>query len=369
MNRFCASLTIVLVTAITSGTAKLNDPLSISATNAQIPPTGTFTATQICPATKKIAGNNPGNVRTVVGTTYSSIGFNSAARTDILLKIAGVTPSQRWVKSSCGDFQASGSPNPDPGSGNINLLPFFDNQNNPIPVNFPVGSSKDITPPPPQLEQFDRKVLTMCGTGFDAPVSEQSFRQLLQDYPDVLNKLKNAAGGMIKPNRGTDPAFTDDLVQIWFSQRGFKHILCGEISDKRRPDNVPVLDGLHFYGRYLQLQQQSGTRAGRYSDPDTKQEVVDRVIYTFGTRVVKGNTTIAEGPIKGYSYVLNAQEILIHATKAFKLFNPVAGQPPACLYKVSDPDAAPFQAVFVKKEGAIRTFYPDATPEGSSCGN
>lgn len=366
MNRFCTSLTIILVAAITSGTATLNDPLSIPVTNAQIPPTGTFTATQICPTPKKIAGSNPGNIQTVVGQTYSTVGFNSAARTYILLKIAGVTPSQRWVKSSCGDFQASGSP--PPGSGKVNLLPFFDNQDNPIPVNFPVGSSKDITPPPPQLEPFDRRVLAMCGTGFNAPVSEQSFRKLLQDYPDVFSKLKNAAGGTIKPNRGADAPFTDDLVQIWFSQRGFKHILCGEISDKRRPNNVPILDGLHFSGRYLQLQQQSGTKTGRYSAADTQQEVVDGVIYTFGARVAKGNTLIAEGPIKGYSYVLNAQEILIHATKAFKVFNPGAGQPPACLYQVSDPDAAPFQAVFVKKAGAIRTFYPDATPTGNACG-
>jgi Bacterial EndoU nuclease len=182
-----------------------------------------------------------------------------------------------------------------------------------------------------------------------------------------LNKLKSAAGGTLKPNRGADAAFTNDLVQIWFRQRGFKHILCGEKSNKR-VNNVPILDGLHFSGRYFQLQQQSGTQAGRYVDAATKQEVVDGVIYTFGTRVVKGNVKIAEAPIKGYSYVLNAQEILIHATKAFKLFNPNAGQP-SCLYMVSDPDAAPFQAVFVKKEGAIRTFYPDATPEGNACGN
>ena len=291
MNRICASLTVFLIGMI--------DPRLMQATEAQVPPTGTFTAA--------------------------------------------------------------------PGSGNVDLLPFFDNQNNAIPVDFPVGEQKDITPPPPQLERFDQRVLTMCGSGFDAPVSTQSFRKLLQDYPDVLSKLKSAAGGALKPNRGADAAFTNDLVQIWFGQRGFKHILCGEKSNKR-VNNVPILDGLHFSGRYFQLQQQSGTKAGRYMDAATKQEVVDGVLYTFGTRVVKGNVKIAEAPIKGYPYVLNAQEILIHTTKAFKLFNPNAGQPIAsCLYTVSEPGAPPFQAVFVKKEGAIRTFYPDATPEGNAC--
>lgn len=342
-------------------------PLLIQSVEAQVPPAGTLRATQACPAPKKIEGDNPGNVMLVVGNTYGTVGFNSPARTHILLKISGAMPNQRWVRSGCGNFQASGSSVP--GSGNTTLLPFFDNTNNPIPVDFPVGGQKDITPPPPQLEKFDQRVLAMCGAGFDAPVNEQSFRTLLKDFPDVFSKLKAVAGGALKPNRSGDTAFTDDLVQIWFAQRGFKHILCGEKGSKAG-SNVAVLDGLHFYGRYLQLQNQSGIKAGRFMSSATKQEVVDGAIYTFGARVVQGNVKIAEAPIKGYAYVLSAQEILINATKAFKLFNPPAGQPTAaCLLTVSDPAAAPFQAVFVKKEAAIRTFYPDATPEGSACGN
>jgi Bacterial EndoU nuclease len=333
---------------------------------AQVPPTGKLTATQACPASKKIDGDNPGNVRVEVGTTYDTVGFNSSARTHILLKISGVTPDRRWVKSNCGNFQASGST--DPGSGNNTLLPFFDNIDNPVSVNFPVGGQKDITPPPPPLEKFDERVLAMCGPGFNAPVSEQSFRMLLKDFPDVFSKLKSAAGGSLKPNRSSDAVFTDDLVQIWFDEDGFKHILCGE-TDTKRVNNVPNLGGLHFYGRYLQLQNQSGIKAGRFIGSATKQEVIDRSIYTFGTRVVQGNVKIAEAPIKGYPYTLSAQEILINATKASKLFNPPAGQAAAsCLLMVSDPDAAPFQAVFVEKGGPIITFYPDATPEGKACG-
>jgi hypothetical protein len=342
-------------------------PLPRQIASAQVPPRGKLIATQTCPAPRKIEGDNPGNVKLVVGNMYETVGFNSPARTHVFLKISGVTPNQRWVKSSCGNFQASGST--DPGSGNLTLLPFFDRANNPIPVDFPVGAQKDITPPPPLLERFDQRVLAMCGAGFNAPVSEQSFRALLKDFPDVFSKLKTVAGGSLKPNRSSDTVFTDDLVQIWFAQRGFKHILCGE-KDSKLVNGTPNLGGLHFSGRYLQLQNQVGTKAGRFVSSTTKQEVVDGAIYTFGTRVVQGNVKIAEAPIKGYSYVLSAQEILIDATKAFKLFNPPAGQPTAsCLLTVSDPAAAPFQAVFVKKEGAILTFYPDATPEGSACGN
>jgi hypothetical protein len=283
---------------------------------AQVPPLGKLTATQACPAPRRIDGENPGNVRLAVGTVYDTVGFNSAARTHILLKISGVTPDRRWVKSTCGNFQAGGSADPgstDPGSGNVTLLPFFDNTDNPVSVDFPVGGQKDISPPPPQLEQFDQRVLAMCGPGFNAPVSEQSFRTLLRDFPDVFNKLKLAAGGSLKPNRTSDAAFTDDLVQIWFDEDGFKHILCGE-ADSRPGNNVPNLGGLHFHGRYLQLQNQSGIKAGRFTSNVTKQEVIDRSIYTFGTRVVQGNVKIAEAPIKGYPYTLNAQEILINTT-------------------------------------------------------
>jgi hypothetical protein len=354
-SKFCVSLSVVLMGTIA--------PHLTQETYAQIPPKGTFTASKPCPATKNISGDNPGNVQLAVDQTYTSAGFNSASRTHILLKISGVTPNQRWVKTECGSFQPSDSGSTV--SDNTQLLPFFDNQNNPISVNFPSGIQKDITPPPPQVEPFDQRVLAMCGTGFDAPVSEQSFRQLLRDYPDVFKKLKSAAGGELKSTRSSDTAFIDDLVQIWFSKQGFKHIFCGETG--RLVNNIPILDGLHLVSRYFQLQQQPSPKAGRFVSNKTKQEVVDGVIYTFGTRVVQGNVIIAESPIKGYSYVLNAQEILIHATKAFKVFNPTAGQPSACLYTVSDPDAAPFQSVFVKKEDAIITFYPDATPEGNTC--
>jgi hypothetical protein len=193
-SKFCVSLSVVLMGTIA--------PHLTQETYAQIPPKGTFTASKPCPATKNISGDNPGNVQLAVDQTYTSAGFNSASRTHILLKISGVTPNQRWVKTECGSFQPSDSGSTV--SDNTQLLPFFDNQNNPISVNFPSGIQKDITPPPPQVEPFDQRVLAMCGTGFDAPVSEQSFRQLLRDYPDVFKKLKSAAGDELKPNRSSD---------------------------------------------------------------------------------------------------------------------------------------------------------------------
>jgi Bacterial EndoU nuclease len=353
----------------------LTSLLVIHHTQAQVPPTGTFTATQACPATQAINGRNPGNIKLTVGTLYAAAGFNSPQRQFVLVEVPGATPDRRWVKATCGDFQASGevtptpspdaSPTPSPTSQpspteqpNAALLPFFDTENNPVPVDFPQGEQKDISPRPPELEEFDRRILALCGAAFDAPVSHTKFRQLLTFYPDVVRKLKEATGGELKPNRRSDSQFLDDLTAIWFEQKGFKHIFCGEQDGKS-------IGGLHFVGRYLELQQ-NGT-AGRIlrtgNGRKATQEVVDGEIYTFGVAIVQNGRVIADNPIKGYPYTLNAQETLLEGTRGFKLFKSNSKESKGCLLTVTLPGTTPYQAVFVKKAGAIRTFYPDATPD------
>jgi len=332
--------------------------------SAQVPADGTFTATRACPAQRAINGANPGNIKLTVGGRYDVIGFNSDRRSHILLRVNGATPDRRWVSTACGTFEASTTPpdqNPDrdrPPS-KTTLLPFFDTQKNPIRVDND-STPRDISPPPPQLEPFDRKILQLCGSTFDAPVSETEFKRLLSYYPDVVNKLKRVTNGELKPNRRSDAQFIDDLGAIWFGQKGFKHIFCGEL------DRGDSIGGLHFYGRYLEFQEKGmAGRVDRLSDGrDAKAEVIDGVIYSFGTAIKKGNRIIAQHPIKGYAYVSNAEEMLIDATRAFKVFSvPDTPESQACLITIQDPQAQPFRAVFVKKAGAIRTFYPDATPD------
>lgn len=343
--------------------------LWVKATQAQVPPTGTFTATEACPAQQRISGLNPGNVQLTVGERYQAVGFNSPRREFVMLKVPGASPDRRWVRATCGEFQAAeGSDAPtDPTPGKprqLTLLPFFDTEDNPVPVENDT-QPRDISPKPPTLEPFDKKILALCNGEFDAPVDPKQFRQLIAYYPDVLRKLKQATGGELKPNRRSDEEFLDDLTAIWFGQRGFKHIFCGE-KDGRS------IGGLHFYGRYIEFQE-AGT-AGRIlktSDgKDAREEVVDGEIYSFGVAIKQGDRIIAEHQIKGYPYVSNAQEMLIDATRAFKLFKLPKNAPEkesiACLYTISDPQAKqPFLAVFVKKAGAIRTYYPDATPDFS----
>ncbi|HIK17279.1 MAG TPA: EndoU domain-containing protein [Leptolyngbyaceae cyanobacterium M33_DOE_097] len=348
---------------------------SSSVLQAQVPPQGIFTATEACPATQAIRGGNPGNAKLAVGIEYEAVGFNSPKREYVLLRLPGVTPEQRWVNAKCGTFKASSeapdSPPDTPDTpdtpdapdngvprGKVTLYPFFNTEDDRVPVNFPKGAQKDMSPAQPQLEKFDYKILALCGANFNDPVSPVEFRRLMTYYPDVVSKLRQVTNGELKPGRNSEAQFLDDLTEIWFKYNGFKHIFCGEKDGNS-------IGGLHFYGRYIEFQQKgiAGRIARTSNGQDAKEEVVDGVIYSLGVAIVNGARLVAEHPIKGYPYVLNAQEMLIQATSAFKQFKTNSKESVGCLFTIKDPQAEPFIAVFVKKDGAIRTFYPDATPD------
>lgn len=235
------------------------------------------------------------------------------------------------------------------------FLPFFDNINNPVPVGFPRGQKLDITPPPPLLNSFDKAVLNICGP-IGTRVNRNQFKQLLSSYPDVLQQLQTVSGGEIRPGRRNQTDFLEDLTDVWFKNRGFEHIFCGEL----KSDNK--IGGLHFYGRYLQLQNQG--IGGRLPNNHRREEVVPGVIYTMGVVINQGNRTFRD-VIKGYSYLSNAQELLVDATQIFKLQGNSEG---ACIFNVRDQDTGTiFPKVFVRRQRAIVTFYPDATPQGANC--
>jgi hypothetical protein len=237
------------------------------------------------------------------------------------------------------------------------LLPFFDREDNPVPVGFPPGQQLDISPPPPKLNAFDQAVLNICGS-IGTRVSPNQFQRLLSYYPDVLDKLQTVTGGELRPGRKTKSEFLQDLTNIWFKRQGFEHIFCGEIY------NENDIGGLHFYGRYLQLQNQG--IGGRLENNQAREEVVPGVIYTMGVVINQGNRKVTD-VIKGYGYLSNAQEMLLDATKIFKLQGNTEG---ACIYNVRDWETGKtFSTVFVRKEKAIVTFYPDATPNGQPCKN
>lgn len=235
------------------------------------------------------------------------------------------------------------------------LQPFFDSVNNPVNVAFPRGQKIDITPLPPQLNLFDQAVLKTCGS-VGTKVRAESFKQLLSFYPDILQKAQQLTGGELRPGRRSKSQFLEDLTAIWFNKQGFEHIFCGQIYAAND------IGGLHFYGRYLQLQNEG--IGGRLPNNSQRGEVVPGVIYTMGVVLKQGNRLVTD-EIKGYGYVSNAQEMLLDATRAFKTQGNIEG---ACLFPVRDKETGTsFQAVFVRENNSIITFYPDATPKGNVC--
>ncbi|MDY6902550.1 MAG: EndoU domain-containing protein [Cyanobacteriota bacterium] len=235
------------------------------------------------------------------------------------------------------------------------LLPFFDNQDNPVRVNYPSGAKLDITPPAPQLNSFDIAVLKTCGA-IGSRVKPSQFKQLLSDYPEVLTKIQKSTQGELLPGRRSKSEFLQDLTNIWFKNKGFEHIFCGEIY------NENDIGGLHFHGRYLQLQEHK--IGGRLPINPGKQEVVPGVIYTMGV-VIKQPNRIVRDVIKGYGYLTNAEELLIDVTKVYKQQENTEG---ACIYQQLDKETGTsFPTVFVRKNRGIITFYPDATPKGRKC--
>lgn len=238
---------------------------------------------------------------------------------------------------------------------NTELLPFFDNQDNPVRVNYPSGAKLDITPPAPQLNSFDIAVLKTCGA-IGSRVRASQFKQLLSDYPEVLTKIQKSTQGELLPGRRRKSEFLQDLTNIWFKNKGFEHIFCGEIY------NENDIGGLHFHGRYLQLQEHK--IGGRLPINPGKQEVVPGVIYTMGVIIKQPNRTVTD-VIKGYGYLSNAEELLIDVTKVYKQQKNTEG---ACIYQQLDKETGTsFPTVFVRKNRGIITFYPDATPKGRKC--
>ncbi|MBE9030709.1 EndoU domain-containing protein [filamentous cyanobacterium LEGE 11480] len=229
--------------------------------------------------------------------------------------------------------------------------PFFDQQSQREVLHFPRNRSVDATPPMPSLNKFDRQALVVCGD-FGSRVDRRDLRRLFEKNPAVVKRIRQAVDGEIFPGRQRE--FLDDLVQIWTVNYGFEHIFCGDIKGGE-------IGGLHYVGRYAQLQEQG--LAGRLADNQKREEVQEGEVYTIGVEVRVGNQLIRDTK-KGYAYVSNAEELLRDGTWAFKHF-PVgrSAGTQSCLYTVRDDDTADsFEIVFVKTAEGIVTMYPDATP-------
>lgn len=246
------------------------------------------------------------------------------------------------------DYGTSGSPSFPSNSGL-----FFDNLNNPV-SGLAYGSPGDMTPPAPTLNSFDTAVVNLCGAP-GTHVTSSGFQTLMQNNPTVLANIKSYVGGYLKPGRTSDAQFLEDLTYVWFQVEGFEHVFCGE------PVQNGSIGGLHFVGRYVELESKG--LAGRLNNNTSREEVVSNTIYTMGV-VMKVGSGTAQSSIKGYPYTLSAEEILSIASLGYKNNPNDSTTNTVCHLAVTD-EGRTFKAVFVRREGAIRTFYPDATPSGN----
>ncbi|KAB8331941.1 hypothetical protein SD80_020700 [Scytonema tolypothrichoides VB-61278] len=247
------------------------------------------------------------------------------------------------------DYGSSGSSSSlPPGS-----VPFFDNINNPV-SGLAYGSPADVTPPAPVPNNFDTAVTNLCGAP-GTVVSRAGFQSMMQNNPTVLANIKQYVGGSLEPGRTTDAAFLEDLTDVWFNAQAFDHIFCGE------PVQGGSIGGLHFVARYVELQEKG--LAGRLDNNTSREEVVPGTIYTMGV-VMKVGSGTAQSSIKGYPYTLNAEEILSKASLGYKNNPNTTSTNTVCNLSVTD-EGKTFTAVFVRRDGGIRTFYPDATPSGN----
>ena len=301
------------------------------------------------------------------GTAYPARGVNRKdGATHAFIRVGS---DNKWVALSCGRFADGGEPAGAATGGaktgdeaatlpqldKGQCLPFFDDS--PATVTVGVGGAVDISPPPPALDPFDRAVADVCGPPGKA-VSRQEFAALFAAHPDVAQRLMAFTAGKVFADRPAhtvlDP-YIADLTEAWFAIKAFDHIFCGEPSLTRGQ-----IGGLHFHGRYLRLQQAGqACRMNNFS----QNEVVPGVIYTMGVIMKNAAGNWVRDARKGYGLTLSAEDLLKVATRAFAENPTPAAESSGCLLPVSD-DGRQFTSVFVRRSTGIRTFYPDATPNG-----
>lgn len=350
---------------------------------------GTFTARAACPAYQSFnQGTNPGRVVLEPGTVYGAFEMNRPDGPWVRLRMPGADPINRWVARECGRLERTDAPagaaptrEPTPLTGSSGVQGSGPAADGPVPLLEPstpgaVEASPldsepamvtarpahdfrpvfdtvdqgpdDPTPRPPRLGPVDQAVLDLCG-GWGAPVTPEAFRAFLDAHPSLRDSMKVTLGGD-----------ETDLVRAWFDADGFRHIMCGE-PDRRR-DGEWLLGGLHYMGRYLQAQRNGwlGLLEGGCSVVETAPP-----IYTAGVQFLTPDGGVGTKCINGYALGLTAPDILLEVTKILRLARDgFGGRDDACRYRILD-DGNAYHAVFVMSNGAIRTFYPDATIDDS----
>ncbi len=236
------------------------------------------------------------------------------------------------------------------------FTPFFDND-----------PKTPYAPPDPELTDLDLDVLELCGKWGDRVNAVDFEKMMLKKAHDAsVERIKKALGSRIFRKAKNNRDFVQQLRRVWFEQKGFKHIFCGE------PKSNYGLGGLHYAPRYWQAQDEkwAGYRpllANFKKRPLAScrkfyiKEQIKPPIYSIGLEYINPRTNKTKVKcLSGYHYQMNAEDILIEATKAFKQANKKVSRnaKEACLFKTKGAKTASHFSTMVIKSRALRTFYP-----------
>jgi Bacterial EndoU nuclease len=323
-----------------------------------------FKVSKTCKASTNTKGNK-GLLTVRAGQSFQALGEN--ALTDGKFVYLDTDGTRRWLPLSCGNYASSKPPFADvqgsvggPTSGATTgttstasaCLPFFDTQNNPVKVK---NGTADITPPAPAIDAFGLAVNQVCGPAGKA-TSRTEFVRLMKAHPSVLADVMRFTSGKVFGGQAATTnteAYLQDLVKAWYDVHAFDHIFCGETEGEKK------IGGLHFAGRYAQLQQTG--EACRL--PNLKSnEVMPGSVYSMGVKMKRLNGQFITHEIKGYGLSLSAADILKVATRALAENPTSSSASTACLQQFTD-GTERYTTVFVRRKQGIRTFYPDATPD------
>jgi hypothetical protein len=270
--------------------------------------------------------------------------------------------AKKWLPLECGEYlgekpsfrQAYVCPE-EP----VACLPFFDSIENPIQISR--GDFADITPDAPAIEPFGQAINRVCGHA-GKKTTKQEFKDLLNAHPEILQDLIRFTDGKVFPERSrstSTSSYLDNLTEAWYQIAAFDHIFCGE------PQNSNKIGGLHFHGRYQQLQSSGeACRVPNFSE----NEVIPGSIYSMGVCMRQANNQWAQFKIKGYGLTLSGTDILKVVSRAFSENPASSDESAACILKVID-GGTKINTVFVRRKKGIRTFFPDASvdPETPAC--
>ncbi len=222
-----------------------------------------------------------------------------------------------------------------------------------------------LQPDKPQFTKLDLDVLSLCGD-WGALLEAKDFEAMLLQakHKDSLNRIQKAVGGRIFTKASSKLEFVRQLRRMWFEQKGFKHVFCGE------PGVGQDLGGLHYAPRYWQAQQEGWAGFRKLNSKLNRRKYKCQRFFIkdkndgdiFNISLVFKNPRLHKNDVKcltGYHLKMDAEKLLIAGTKAFKQANKRAGKntKEACFVETKVDGIKPHYSNLVIKRRALRTFY------------